>query len=264
MKLLSLALLALLALPQDKVTFKLNPNKGDKLSKTEKTEMAIKAKLVAGEQEQPLEFEQRGLERTTTEILEVADGAVVKALLTCHEDVEEKKGPPAQQWEKQEKPLHGRKITLSLKDGKLVREGVDGLEAKIVKKLTLSDRTSHIFPKTPVAPGDAWEVQGDDVREFLGADDDLKEGKIKIKLEAVKDIEGKKCAVMQATIEVNGKAEGDINLTIKLDAEVIVWLDRGYPLSVKGKGTIAMKGENAQFKLSGQGPMSLDIVTKVE
>ena len=48
------------------------------------------------------------------------------------------------------------------------------------------------------------------------------------------------------------------------DAEVIVWLDRGYPLSVKGKGTIAMKGENAQFKLSGQGPMSLDIVTKVE
>jgi len=264
MKLLSVALLALLALPQDKVTFKLNPKKGDKLTKTEKTEMAVKAKIIAGDQEQPLEFEQKGLERSTTEVLEVADGAVVKALMTCHEDVEEKKGPPTLQWEKQEKPLHGRKITLAMRDGKLVREGVEGLEEKILKKLTLSDRTSHIFPKTPVAPGDTWEVQGEDVRQFLGADDDLKEGKIKIKLEAVKDIDGKKCAVMQTNIDVNGKAEGDINLNIKLDAEVIVWLDRGYPLSVKGKGTITMKGENAQFKISGEGPMTLDIVTKVE
>jgi hypothetical protein len=264
MKLLSVALLALLALPQDKITLKLSPKKGDKLAKTEKTEMAVKAKVIAGDQEQPIEFEQKGLERVTTEILEVANGAVTKALLTCHEDVEEKKGPPTGQWEKQEKPLHGKKITLSLVDGKLVREGIEGLEEKIVKKLTLDDKTSHIFPKNPVAPGDTWEVSGDDVKLFLGADDDLKEGKIKIKLEAVKDIDGKKCAVLKTAIDVNGKAEGDINLTIKLDAEVIVWIDRGYPLSVKGKGTIAMKGENAQFKLTGEGPMSLDIVTKVE
>ena len=264
MKLLAIALLALLALPQDKVTFKLNPKKGDKLSKTEKTEMAVKAKVVAGDQEQPIDFEQRGLERSTTEILEVANGAVTKALLTCHEDVEEKKGPPTMQWEKQEKPLHGRKITLTQVDGKLVRDGIEGLEEKIVKKLTLEDKTSHIFPKDPVAPGDTWEVTGDKVREFLGADEDLKEGKIKAKLEAVKDIDGKKCAMLKTLIDVNGKAPGEIDLNIKLDAEVIIWLDRGYPLSIKGKGTLTMKGENAQFKLTGEGPMSLDIVTKVE
>jgi hypothetical protein len=263
MKLLSVALLALLALPQDKVTLKLNPKKGDKLTKTEKTEMAVKAKVVAGDQEQPLEFEQKGLERTTTEIQEVADGAVTKVLMICHEDVEEKKGPPTGQWEKSEKPLHGRKITLTQREGKLVREGVEGLEEKVVKKLTLTDRTIHIYPKTPVAPGDKWEVSGEDVREFLG-DDELKEGKIKLKLDAIKDIDGKKCAVMQAAIEVSGKAEGDIGLTVKLDVEVIVWVDRGYPLSVKGKGTVSMKAENAQFKLTGEGPMSLDIVTKVE
>jgi hypothetical protein len=264
MRLLAVALLGLLAFPQDKVTLKLNPKKGDKLSKTEKTEMAIKAKLVTGEQEQPLEFEQRGLERTTSEIQEVADGAVTKILLVCHEDVEEKKGPPTMQWEKSEKPMHGRKITLAKVDGKLVREGAEGLEEKIVKKLTLDDKTSHIFPKTAVAPGDSWEVQGDDVRAFLAADDDLKEGKIKIKLDSVKDVDGKKCAVMTANLDINGKAEGGINLNIKLDAEIVVWVDRGYTLSVKGKGTIVMKGENDNFKLSGTGPMSLDIVTKVE
>src|SRR5262245_51303292 len=120
MKLLSIALLALLAMPQDKVTFKFNPKKGDKLTKTEKMEMSIKAKIVAGDQQQDLEFEQRGLERTTNEILEVADGAVTKGVMTVHEDVEEKKGPPTLQWEKTEKPLHGRKITMTLREGKLV------------------------------------------------------------------------------------------------------------------------------------------------
>src|SRR5262245_51924186 len=129
MKLHAVALLALLALPQDKVTLKFNPKTGDKLTKTEKTEMAVKAKVVSGDQEQPIEFEQRGLERVTTEFLEVADGVVVKGVLTYHEDVEEKKGPPTMQWEKSEKPLNGRKITISnLKEGKLVREGVEGLE----------------------------------------------------------------------------------------------------------------------------------------
>lgn len=264
MKLLTLALLALLAVPQDKVTFKFHPQKGDKLVKNEKTEMAVKAKVVAGDQEQTIEFEQKGVERTTSEILEVADGAVVKALLTVHEDVEEKKGPPTMLWEKMEKPLHGRKITLTQKDGKVEHEGIEGLEEKVVKKLTLTDKTSRIFPKTAVAPGDQWEVRGEDVREFLGADDDVKEGTIKVKLDSVKEIDGRRCAVLKTTIEMSGKAQGAIDLAMKLEADVVVWLDRGYALSVKGKGSLTMKAENPQFKMSGEGPMSLDIVTKVE
>lgn len=264
MKLLSIALLALLAVPQDKITFKFNPQKGDKLVKTEKTEMSIKAKVVAGDQEQAIEFEQKGSEKSTSEILEVAGGQVTKAVLTVQEDVEQKKGPPTGEWEKVEKPLHGKKITLSMVDGKIVREGVEGLEAKVVNKLNLTDKTIHIFPKTPVGPGDSWEVKGDDVREFIGGDEDLKDGKIKVKFDSVKEIEGKRCAILKSAIEITGKAPGEIDMVIKLDADVVVWLDRGYALSVKGKGTLTMKAENAQFKLSGEGPMTLDIVTKVE
>ena len=61
MKLLSLAVAVVLALvpPQDQVTLKFNPKKGDKLTKVEKSEMTIKAQITAGGQEQALDFGQR-------------------------------------------------------------------------------------------------------------------------------------------------------------------------------------------------------------
>jgi hypothetical protein len=153
---------------------------------------------------------------------------------------------------------------MSMVDGKIVREGVEGLEEKAVKKLTLADKTTRLFPKNPVAPGESWDVQGDDVKAFLDTDDEIKDGKIKIKFDSVKDIDGKKCALLKANIEATGKVPGDIDMIIKLDADVVVWLDRGYTLSVKGKGTVSMKAEHAQFKISGEGPLSLDIGVKVE
>ena len=161
-------------------------------------------------------------------------------------------------------PLQGRKITLSMKDGMLVREGADGLEEKLLRKLDLADRTSHFFPKTPVSPGDTWEVEGDDVRKFLTADNDLKDAKVKAKFVEIRDVDGKRCAVLNTAMDLAGKGKGDVNLTIKLDAEVIVWIERGYTLSVKGKGTLTMNAENAQFKMAGQGPMTLEILNKIE
>lgn len=266
MKLLSLAATLVLALlpAQDKVTLRFNPKKGDKLTRTELNEMSMKAKVSAGGQDQELEFGQRENQESTLEYLDVADGAVQRAVITFKKDVEEKKGPQGPDWEKTERPLQGRKITLSMADGKLVRNGAEGLDDKVLKKIDLADRTSRIFPKNPVAPGDAWEVQGDDVRAFLAGDDNLKDAKIKVKFLAVKEIDSRRCAVLNAALEVTGKAEGDVDLHIKVDAEVVIWIERGYALSVKGKGTVTMQAENAQFKMKGEGPMSMEITSKLE
>lgn len=262
---LPLLALALALLPaQDKVTLKFNPKKGDKLARTERTEMSLKAKVTAGEQEQDLEMEQRDGQKATMEYVDVADGAVTKLLFNCQEHVEERKGPPTFEWEKKERPLHGRKVTLSTKDGQLVRDGADGLDAKVLNRLVLEDRASRIFPKNPVAPGDTWEIQGDDVRKFFAADNDVKEAKIKAKFLEVKELEGRKCALLNAAIELHGKAPGDIDLIVSLDAEVVVWIERGYTLSVKGKGSVKMNAETPQYKVAGQGPITLEILTKVE
>ncbi len=264
MKMIALALLLALVPLQDKVTLKFNPKKGDKLAKIERNEMSIKAKVTAGDQEQEIEFGQRDLQDAAWEYLEVADGAVTKSQIDCKEHSEEKKGPPTLQWEKKQKPLHGRKVTLSLVDGKLVREGAEGLDEKTLRKLELADKSTYLFPKTPVAPGDTWEVTEEDARKFFAKDDDLREIKIKGKLLAVKEIEGRRCAVMNVVMDLRGKAPNGIDLAILLDAECVVWLERGYTLSVKGKGTVTMKAENPQFKMLGEGPVTLDIAVKVE
>jgi len=264
MRLLLLALVLALTAPQDKVTLKFNPKQGDRLSKSEKMEMSIKAKVVFGDQTQEFEIEQKEIEKSTLEYKEVVDGKVARTVFKCTENVEEKKAPPTLQWEKKEKGLHGRRLEIYMKDGKLVREGSEGIEEKLLKKLDLTDRTSLIYPKNAVGVGESWEVTGEDVRSFLGADADLKEASIKMKLLEVKEIEGRRCAVFNAIIDITGKAEGEFDMTMKLDTEVVVWIERGYALSVKGKGSMSMKGANAQFTMTGTGPMSLEITNKIE
>jgi hypothetical protein len=263
MKILAIAIAAALLTQQDKVTLKFNPKKGDKLVRTEKNEMQLKAKIVAGEQTQDIEMEQKGSEKAVLEYQEVADGKVTKLLIDQQEDVEEKKEPGSMEWTKEEKPMHGRKVTLELKDGKIVRTGVDGLDEKALKKLDLEDQTVHLLPKQAVAVGDTWKVEGEDVKKFM-RDDELSSGTITMKLLEVKEIDKRRCAVLNAVLDVSGKTDNDVEVAAKLDCEVVIWIERGYALSVKGKGKVTMKAANEQFKMDGEGPITLDISVKVE
>lgn len=264
MKLISAMLLLLVLTPQDKITLKFNPKKGDKLVRSEKMEMTITAKVTVGEQEQDVNMEQRETQKVNFEIGEVADGAVTRMVLAWSEHVEERKGPPNNEWVKRPKALNGKTITLTRKDGKIEREGADGLDDKTLAKLDLEDRTSRLFPKGPVGPGDTWDLQGDDVRRFLGADNDLQQASVKMKLLSIKEIDGRKCAVLNALMDLGGKAPGNVDLSMKIDTEIVVWIERGYALSIKGKGDIEMKADNPQFKMKGSGPMTLDITSKPE
>jgi len=51
---------------------------------------------------------------------------------------------------------------------------------------------------------------------------------------------------------------------VKLDADLVIWIERGYVLSMKGKGKVTMKGGNDQFTMNGEGPITVDIVQKVD
>jgi len=264
MKLLALAIALVLAGQDAKVTLKFNPKKGDKLTKSQKMEMRIKAAVKAGDVDQEFEVEQKGSEKTVLEFVEVEDGKLTKLVLDCVEDFEEKKQPPSMEWNRTDKPMNGRKVTLTLKDGQVVREGVDGLDEKHQKKLTLEDSSARIFPKNPVAVGDRWEIKGEDVQKFLENDENLKDGTIKMRLVEVKEIDKRRCAVIKADLELKGKAESNVEFTIKMEADIIVWIDRGYTLSVKAKGTMTMKADTEEFSMTGDGPISLELSTKVE
>src|SRR5688572_3421693 len=135
MKILALVV-ALFLLPQEgKIALKFNPKKGDKLNRTQKMEMQIKIKIEAGGGEQEMEVEHRGTEKTVIEYADVADGKPTKIVTDYVENYEESKSPPTMEWTRKDDELHGRKITVSMKDGKLVREGVVGLKEKQLEKL---------------------------------------------------------------------------------------------------------------------------------
>lgn len=263
MRLLALAVALLLAPQDEKITLKFNPKKGDKLTKSTKMEMQLKLEVDAGGETQELEVEQRGTEKTVTEIVDVVDGKMTRIVIDCLEKYDEEKAP-GMEWKRKDDPLHGRKITIFMKNGQLVREGADGIEEKELKKLDLDDGDSRILPKDPVKVGDSWEIKGEDVRKFLDADEEIKDGKMKLKLIAVKEIDKRRCAVIQGSFDLTGKVEGDMDLGLKFDAEVVVWIDRGYTLSVKGKGKVTLKGENGEMTMSGEGPITIEMSTKVD
>jgi hypothetical protein len=264
MRLLALVV-ALFVLPQDgKIALKFNPQKGDKLTRTQKMELQIKMQIDAGGGEQEMEVEHRGTEKSVIEYADVTDGKLSKLVVDYVENFEESKQPPTMEWNRKDGELHGRKITVSMKDGKLVREGVDGLKEKDVNKIDLDAGDSRLLPKDPLAVGESWELKGDDLRKFFGNDDVIRDGKMKAKLVEVKEIDKRRCAVIKGDIELSGKTEEGMNLKMKLDADIVVWIERGYTLSVKARGTIKMEGEGEGYSMKGEGPLSVDVATKLE
>lgn len=264
MKLLALALVLFLVPQDEKITLKFNPRKGDKLTGTSKMELQLKLSVEMGEQAQDMEFEQRGGSKKTIEYAEVENGKVTRMVIDTAEDYEEKKQPPTMEWNRTDNPMNGRKVTIFMKDGELVREGTDGLKEKDLKKLDLSQGEAKFFPDKPVAVGDSWEVKGDAVRDFINARDEIKEASLKVKLKEVKEIDKRRCAVMSSVLEMSGKGENEVAFSGKMDVEIVVWIERGYLLSAKGKGKVTLKGDGEQFKVSGEGPMTIETTVKVE
>jgi major membrane immunogen (membrane-anchored lipoprotein) len=253
-----LAALLVLAAPalQDKVTFKFNPQKGDKLAMNGVSTIKLPMTMPDGSSG---ELEQKITNKRVTHYLEVADGKLTKVLYDCQEEMQETKQPGMDSSMGQEMPLHGRKITVEKRDGKLVREGADDVEEKALKELTLEDKPSRLFPKNAVAVGDSWDVAPEDVKAFLEGDP-FQKGTIKCKLTELKTVDGRKCAVINAKLDLAGTDENGMELGLVMEGDAIIWLDRGYMLSLKAKGKMTLKSP----MFNGEGPATFEVTQKVE
>jgi len=261
MNLVLFALWLLSLTQEEKVLLKFQPKVGDKMIRVEKMSTTINATVTQGKETQDLVMEEHGSEKKTIEIVELADGKPVKVLFDFEEDIEERKGPGAKKFMRHEKPLHGKKLTLSLKDGKKVVEGVDGLDEKTIKDLDLYDKFSHLFPKNPIAIGESWEVQGKDLQEAL--DDEEAGGKVVLKLVKVEEINGLRCALLDAAFDVTGKTDDGLDLGMKVNGQMVIWLDRGYTLKIQLKGSISLAAETVEMTLKGEGPMEVDVTATI-
>jgi hypothetical protein len=256
-KLFALAALAALAARQDKVEFKFAPKQGDKVRGNQTMKMEIKAN--AGGQEFEITF--KGTKKGTVTYAEVAEGRVTKKILDVEEDLQEQTMPGADEPQIQEQPLHKKKVTIVLKEGKTVVECDEEIDDKAKKKLKLEEAHVKFFPKRAVAVGDTWDIEGEDLKAAM-EDEDFTGGKVTMKLKAVKEIDKRRCAVLEAKWDLTGKTDNNLDMEVKLEGEMVVWLDRGYVLSMKAKGTMKLSGEEQGFE--GEGPMTIEEKSTVE
>lgn len=259
--LVALAALVSALLPQDRITLKFQPKQGDRITQNQKMTMKINLTVLAGGQKIEVPFEQRATEKKTAEIQGVAGDKITKAFFHIQEDIEEKKEPGAEEFTRTEKPLHGRKVTVESKEGKLAYEGADGLDEKTLKSLDLDDDFSKAFPARTLGVGESWEVSAEALKDIF--DDDKMDGKMSLKLAEVKDFQGRRCAFLATELELRGKIDEGIQMTAVLKGTVVVWIERGYTLQAKLEGTMSMKGKTPEAEMSGQGPMTVDVAFTV-
>lgn len=262
MKLLLAALFALSALPsQEKITLAYRPKAGDKLTLTQKMEMNAKLTVDAGGVQQSLSQGHKESQKKHVEILEVKDDRVTKASFHMEEHVQETSQPGSGEGARVERPLHGKKAVATVKDGKVVYEGLEGDEdAK--KEFELEDDFSKAFPKKPVAVGDSWDVTGEALRSIF--DNEKIDGKLTLKLAEIKDHQGKRCAFLDAQLDVKGKDEEGPELAIKVKGPIIVWIERGYTLQAKLEGTVSINLKTDEAKVSGDGPMKIEMTAALK
>ncbi len=256
MKLILALLTALPLLVQDdKVVIKFAPKEGDVLTTVEKSKMEMKVEA----QGQEMEVSNKGSKKTVVTYVAVKDGKPTKKTEEFVEDVEEVLHPGMMEPTIKEKDLHGKTVTIMEKDGKTVIEGADDVDEKAKKKLKLDETYAHFYSDKAVGVGDSWEVKGEQLIKAMD-DDDFNDGKMTFKVKEFKEVNKVRCAVLETKFELSGKSEQGFAITFKAEGELVVRLDRGYPVSLKLKGTVSMKGggEDEEPAFKGEGPMTLE------
>lgn len=233
-----LCVLAAAAAMQERVTLKHQPKAGDSITLNATFTMSVKVTQDGKE----LDYKAVNNRLATTEIAEVADGRTTKKIVEILSDTDEHCAEG--RTEKRENPLHGRKVTALRKNGKWTFECNDKVDAEALKKAGDEEKYTHLLPGREVAVGESWTLSGDKLKEAWG---DGLEGEMKMTLKELKDVDGKRCAVVAVKWDVRSPKEADgTEKSVKFEGELIATVDRGYVLSLMGSGPIVIKNGEKQ------------------
>jgi hypothetical protein len=247
---------ALLFLLQDKVALKFQPRAGDAPESSTVWSMKVEAKQGGATRTATA----RRVRRARTEFVEVADGRVAKKMVEVLEDVDEQSLDGQSQT--LQKAMHKRKITVSYKDGAASFEGAQDLGEGDRKWLADGERFYKLLPKSAVALGDTWEITGRELDAVAEAPAGTTEGGVKLAFKAIRETEGRRCAVISMVWDVAGSGGGrGPDSRLKLDGEFVFWIERGYILSLAAKGEIVLSSGGQE---AGRGPVTMEMTTTVK
>jgi hypothetical protein len=240
---LAAALLCLLQEPE-RVTLQRTPKAGERIATSLKTTAEFPA----------LKASSKAVIILHTEHHEVVDGRPVRTTVQVEQDTETvvREGKE----EHIERPLHGRRVTMTVKDGVVAYTGADRLSANAKSNLTKADEYYAFLPKTPVAVGDSWELKDGELKSAF-SDHASVAGRLTMRLTAVRDVDGQRCGVVSLKGEVRGRKPDSV---LALEGELIVRVDGGIILSMQTRGDLRFTEAGRE---NARGQVTLDMTTTV-
>lgn len=238
---MSRALLLLLALLQDpsaaKVELKFRPVEGDKLEVTDSWTHAFRGKLG----DEPLATSTRGGGRYIVDFARVENGVLSRKAVQVADSYIETQDVQTGKYIRKDRPLHGRTVTVERRGGRESHGALEGVPEAELKTVSLDDPLMRLYPDKPVAVGDTWEISGEGLKKFFPAGDFTK-GQIVVNLREIKEVEGRRCALLITNYDVSGQAAGGVTRELRLQGTLTVWIDRGYILAMSQSGRLKTSG----------------------
>jgi hypothetical protein len=142
-------------------------------------------------------------------------------------------------------------------------------QKKELDKRVGPENDDDLYPEGKVKPGHTWEVDATALQKvFGGAITDLK-GKLKMKFVKIEDLDGERCAVIEAAGKITGVAKEDEgDLDVELDMKGTTWRSLKTGLDVKdtASGKMKMSGkiemDGAKVELTLVGPFTIESTSK--
>ncbi len=238
---MSRAWLLLLALLQDpstaKIELKFRPVEGDKIEISDSWTHAFRGKLG----DEPLLTSTRGGGRNIVEMARVENGVLSRKVVKVADSYIETQDPQTSKYIRKDQPLNGRTVTVERKGGREVYGALQGVSEADLKAISIDDPLTRLYPDKPVAVGDTWEISGEGLKKFFPAGDFTK-GQIVVTLRDIKEIDGRRCALLVTNYDVSGQAADGVTRELRLQGTLTVWIDRGYILAMSQSGRLKTSG----------------------
>ncbi len=170
--------------------------------------------------------------------------------------------------------LHGEVIISERgKDGKWKHSLVDtkptDKQKKQLDKRVGPENEDDLYPEGKVQVGHTWTVDASALQRVFGGSITELKGKLKMKFVKIEEVNGERCAVIEAAGIIKGVAKEDEgNLDVELDMKGLTWRSVKTGLDIKDKasgklkmsGKIEMDGVKAEIAL--EGPFTIDSTSK--
>ena len=235
-RLLILVALLLQEPAREKFELRVRPVQGDRIETFDSWTHTFRGSLG----DEPLRFSTRGGRRLIVDLSRVEDGRLTRKSVEVADSYIETQDVKTGKYVRKDDAVHGRKVTIELRDGREVRTGAEGVPEAEQKTLSMDDPLTRLFPDKAVAIGESWDLQGDELKKVF-VNGDFTEGRIVVSLRDVKEIDGRRCALLMTKYDVKSAA-GGAKRELSLSGTLTVWIDRGYILAMNQSGTMKTDG----------------------